>query len=180
MRGYGTRYCGAKKTKYGTDYSATSNSKELHYILSKMMIRRQKVDVLHQLPEKLRSKVVVECDEKIVQEINNKIAPYKERAKKDANHFLNKGKEFCMIEANNNVNEINQEGNSNSSSKDFKKNEENKENQENKDNLEKEFKDPAYFQKCYSLTGRAKLKGIIAYLQDKLSLDRKMLVFVHS
>ena len=35
---YASRYCDPKKTKYGTDYSGTSNSKELHYILSNMMI----------------------------------------------------------------------------------------------------------------------------------------------
>lgn len=61
------RYCDPKEGQYGSDYSGAAHTKELHYILEdKIMIRRLKKHVLSELPPKLRQKIVVSTDSKIV------------------------------------------------------------------------------------------------------------------
>ena len=48
------------------EYSGSSSTNELHYILSKnLMIRRLKEDVLSELPKKRRSKIEIQVDEKL-------------------------------------------------------------------------------------------------------------------
>lgn len=52
---YTSRYCDAKKTRYGMDYSGATNIWELNYILTQhIMIWWLKKDVLTELPEKIR------------------------------------------------------------------------------------------------------------------------------
>ena len=52
---FGLRYCAAKETNFGWNYSGASNMQELQLILEeKYMIRRLKTDVLSQLPSKQR------------------------------------------------------------------------------------------------------------------------------
>ena len=64
---YVNRYCDPKEGPYGPDYSGADHTKELHYILEdKIMIRRLKKMVLSELPPKLRQKIVVTTDSKIV------------------------------------------------------------------------------------------------------------------
>ena len=46
---YGQRYCDAKSNNFGMDYNGNSNSDELHNILSKVMIRRLRKEVLPNL-----------------------------------------------------------------------------------------------------------------------------------
>jgi len=56
--------------KYGMEYTGSSCSSELHYLLSKnLMIRRLKSDVLHELPAKRRQKIEVQVDSKILKQI---------------------------------------------------------------------------------------------------------------
>lgn len=55
---FGLRYCAAKETKFGLDYSGYSNMSELKLVLEeKLLIRREKKDVIQQLPTKMREKV---------------------------------------------------------------------------------------------------------------------------
>lgn len=55
------RYCNAKMTKWGWDYSGSSNTQELHEILTtSIMIRRRKDEVLADLPPKLRTVLPLE------------------------------------------------------------------------------------------------------------------------
>ena len=51
------RYCNPIKTFFGWKFDGLSNAKELHNLVSKIMIRRYKNDVLSQLPPKIRSVV---------------------------------------------------------------------------------------------------------------------------
>ena len=51
------RYCNPIKTYYGWTFNGLTNAKELHELVSRIMIRRYKADVLSQLPPKIRSVV---------------------------------------------------------------------------------------------------------------------------
>ena len=64
------RYCDPQPTPMGINWSGTSNTKELHWILSCLMVRRLKREVLNQLPPKRRQKIWIKTDEKIIQELN--------------------------------------------------------------------------------------------------------------
>lgn len=49
FKNFADRFCDPKQTYYGTDYSGNSNSDDLHAILSNIMVRRLKRDVLPDL-----------------------------------------------------------------------------------------------------------------------------------
>ena len=63
------RYCDPQPTPMGINWSGTSNTKELHWILSCLMVRRLKRDVLNQLPQKRRRKIQINTDEKIIEQL---------------------------------------------------------------------------------------------------------------
>jgi hypothetical protein len=52
------------------DYSGASNTKELHYVLkSSIMLRRLKRDVLSQLPPKVRQRIEVQPEERLLRHV---------------------------------------------------------------------------------------------------------------
>jgi SWI/SNF-related matrix-associated actin-dependent regulator 1 of chromatin subfamily A len=60
---FAERYCDPKSNRWCKDYSGAACTEELHYILDrKIMLRRLKKEVLHDLPSKIRQKVVVSTD----------------------------------------------------------------------------------------------------------------------
>lgn len=66
FKAYADRYCSPVMGTYGMDYSGNSCTTELHFILKRnLMIRRLKVDVLHELPAKRRQKIQVTVDSKM-------------------------------------------------------------------------------------------------------------------
>jgi SWI/SNF-related matrix-associated actin-dependent regulator 1 of chromatin subfamily A len=124
---FGARYCDPKFTPFGIDYTGSSNVKELHFILSSLMIRRLKKDVLSELPPKKRQKVEIQTDSKIITQIKV---------------LLNKASKID-IESDEVLKRLGVEG----------------------ENFEESDKDGLNcFTKAYSLTGKAKLKGIAEYL----------------
>lgn len=61
FKNFGARYCGATRKPWGWDYLGSSNGRELNAVLSTLMIRRKKDEVLQQLPPKTRQKVSGGC-----------------------------------------------------------------------------------------------------------------------
>jgi len=62
---FAKRYCGAKHNGFGWDFNGATNSKELHEILiNSIMIRRKKMDVLKDLPDKIYSSFPLEITNK--------------------------------------------------------------------------------------------------------------------
>ncbi|XP_067649630.1 SWI/SNF-related matrix-associated actin-dependent regulator of chromatin subfamily A-like protein 1 [Haliotis asinina] len=58
---FGVRYCDGKQQPWGWDFSGASNMVELQLLLEeRIMIRRQKKDVLSQLPAKVRQMVLLD------------------------------------------------------------------------------------------------------------------------
>lgn len=55
------RYCGAYKGKYGLDVSGASHTEELHEQIKPFMLRREKREVLTELPPRVITKVDLPC-----------------------------------------------------------------------------------------------------------------------
>lgn len=69
---FGYRYCEPTLNPWSRtlEFNGCQNSKELHYLLkNRIMIRRLKKEVLTQLPDKQRQKLIVETDKNIIKEI---------------------------------------------------------------------------------------------------------------
>ena len=66
---YAYRYCDPQPTPFGISWSGTSNTKELHWLLSTLMVRRLKKEVLNKLPPKRRQKVEIKTDPEIIEQI---------------------------------------------------------------------------------------------------------------
>ena len=110
------RYCDPQPTPMGINWSGTSNTKELHWILSCLMVRRLKSDVLNQLPPKRRQKIEIATDEKVIHELK--------RTRKNI-----KGRKGTL--------------------------------------------------ECYTLTSKAKIEGVSAYISDIIEAKEKFIVFAY-
>lgn len=63
MFDFARRYCQAKQTRFGWDFTGASNLEELQLKLrSTIMIRRDKAEVLKDLPKKVRQIIEIDCD----------------------------------------------------------------------------------------------------------------------
>ena len=157
FKDFGSRYCNPIITNYGINWTGISNSKELHFILSKIMIRRLKKDVLNQLPPKKRQKVEIQTDKKIINQIKLLLSKSKDKME----NFIIKEIPEYKIEENENNNFIE------------------KEEKNNKKTEEGEEDMLSYFNKTFSLTGRAKIPGIKDYVNYLLDNSCKFIIFAH-
>ena len=110
------RYCDPQPTPMGINWSGTSNTKELHWILSCLMVRRLKSDVLNQLPPKRRQKIEIATNEKVIHELK--------RTRKNV-----KGRKGTL--------------------------------------------------ECYTLTSKAKIERVLAYISDIIDAKEKFIVFAY-
>lgn len=65
---YARRFCDMKQTRWGMDFSGASNTQELHARIKRYFIRREKKDVLKELPEKIFINVPVKLDKETARE----------------------------------------------------------------------------------------------------------------
>ena len=149
------RYCDPKVQFYGTDYSGTSNLRELNYILDNFMIRRLKKEVLSQLPEKIRQKIEVTIDPQIAKQIEFLISKNKKSFQKTMEKYINEIEYKDENTVDNNSNPI-----------------QNVNNDINESTA-------TLYQKAYALTGQAKIEGIISYINYLVSEDQSFLLFAH-
>ncbi len=99
---YANKYCGAKHNGFGWDFNGSSNTEELHEILTRsIMIRRKKKDVLKDLPDKVRSFIPFEINngKEYKQAENNFITYIKETKGKQAAEKAKGAKILVQIEA---------------------------------------------------------------------------------
>jgi SNF2-related domain/Helicase conserved C-terminal domain len=72
IKAFGRRYCRTKRKKkggFGAEFNGASNTQELHILLAgSLMIRRLKVDILSELPKKIRTIVRVEIEDQAQKE----------------------------------------------------------------------------------------------------------------
>lgn len=74
---FATRYCGMRRTRYGMDVLGATNIQELSDKLrSTVMIRREKKDVLAELPDKTRIVVPQSCDLKQYKKAEDNLVSY--------------------------------------------------------------------------------------------------------
>ena len=147
---FGERFCNPTQTIYGMNWNGYDNIRELHFILKKIMIRRLKNEVLSQLPPKKRQKIEIPTDEKIINQLKKILITKKERLK----NFINSNDKIEKIEETKEIKNISNE----------KKSEENI---------------LATLNEAYTLTGKAKIKGITDYITYLINNSCKFLIFAH-
>lgn len=74
---YAKRYCDARQTGFGWDFSGASNLSELHQKIKPYVIRRVKDQVLKELPAKRRATITIEMDDKSRREYDRLITEAK-------------------------------------------------------------------------------------------------------
>jgi len=68
---YKMQFCDPVKTYFGWEFNGLSNGELLHTLISKIMLRRLKQDVLSELPEKIKSIVPMKPDKKLYEKYLN-------------------------------------------------------------------------------------------------------------
>ena len=162
---FGARYCDPKKS-FGlfTDYSGSSNTKELNAILNKfIMIRRLKKDVLSELPPKKRQKIEISTDKKIIRILKGLM----EKSSAKFEKLLGTQLDFETLGIN--VEDLKGDNEKNTTV----------ENSDQKDNSKETESIVNKFNKAYMLTGQSKLPGICDYVNYLIDNSCKFLIFAH-
>jgi len=89
---YAMRYCNARHTGFGWDFSGVSHVEELHQIVSRVMLRRTKEQVLTELPTRTRSYIPLELDNRAEYDVatNDFVIWAQEQAKVTHHELQNK------------------------------------------------------------------------------------------
>jgi len=75
---FAINYCNAKKGRFGWDFNGVSNIEKLKEKLAPIMIRREKKDVLKELPDKIYQTINVEMSKDIKKQYNLAINDFQE------------------------------------------------------------------------------------------------------
>ncbi|CAI2378561.1 unnamed protein product [Moneuplotes crassus] len=157
---FGYRYCAPRETYSGISWNGSSNIRELHYILSKkIMIRRLKVDVLTELPTKTRQKVYVSTEIGSMKKINmfvKKIQTWSSRIpklKERDDPFAYITEEFERLTKKGDL--------------------------LNDSTLHALSDMRSYLSEAYAITGQAKMKGVIEFMNGLIENKQKFLIFGH-
>ena len=75
---FAMNYCDAKKNRWGWDFNGVSNIEELKEKLAPIMIRREKKDVLKELPDKIYQTINIEMSKDIQKQYNLAIDDFQE------------------------------------------------------------------------------------------------------
>ena len=68
------RYCEGQQGKFGWDARGAMHLKELHALIThRVMIRREKKEVLTELPDKIRMVINIECDKAMAKKLESKM-----------------------------------------------------------------------------------------------------------
>ncbi len=73
---FASRFCGMKRTRWGMDVSGATNIEELSNLLRLIMLRREKKEVLKELPDKIRVIIPQEVDLKEYKKVENDLIKY--------------------------------------------------------------------------------------------------------
>jgi SWI/SNF-related matrix-associated actin-dependent regulator 1 of chromatin subfamily A len=68
---YQMTFCNPVKTRFGWEFRGLSNGEQLHNLVSGIMLRRLKNDVLDELPEKIKSIVPMKPNKKLLEKYSN-------------------------------------------------------------------------------------------------------------
>lgn len=150
---FGSRYCDPKRSAFGKgyEYKGATNKKELNIILKNVMIRRLKKDVCQQLPKKIRQTVTVQSDPAVLKQIN----ALRKEIENTGNSLDSMIQRMISKESGTSFNPA---SSGNEKSKLMMQN---------------------IMTKMFKLSGEAKIKGILEYLEDLLSYDKKYVIFAH-
>lgn len=103
---FARKYCGAYNTRWGLDVTGASNINELSHLLrSTVMLRREKKDVLTELPDKTRTIIPLTIDLTQYSKVENDLKKYlieiKNRTERQANIAIEQLAkiEYCKQEA---------------------------------------------------------------------------------
>ena len=149
---FGNRYWSPKNGFFGTDWSGNANTKELHFLINnRLMIRRLKKEVLTELPSKRRQRIIISTDQKITKKITkllNKVKNWDENIEEKNAEEKRREKEISKKINNYEFDKLWEELNT-------------------MDNpvlnaLDDRYR---YIVNAYRLTGDAKIKGILQFVE---------------
>lgn len=154
IKEYGLRYCAPEFNRHSKrlEYKGCDNAEELNFVLSHLMIRRLKRDVLAELPSKIRQVYDIKGSASEVKEIKDMMKKIEKETGKDLNQILEQ-----RI-----TGEIGQGGSKGAGG--------------GGDSFANML---SVTSKIYEITARAKIAGVTEFLRDLSESNIKIIIFAH-